>query len=139
MKEAVLGKDRNPGTERGLREADMKREREFALFFFYQQVWQLLLLCSHVLFVVVGVITHSPGQKMSPLCLIWKAATAPPTAGAGRLFSNMVLGIMESSRSKSIHKWWLGGPGQTCQPGQHSKLVRHWSFDAQKRFTVTVQ
>lgn len=34
MKEAVLGKDRNPGTERGLREADMKREREFALFFF---------------------------------------------------------------------------------------------------------
>lgn len=35
MKEAVLGKDRNPGTERGLREADMKREREFALFFFF--------------------------------------------------------------------------------------------------------
>lgn len=138
MKEAVLGKDRNSGTE-GKTERGRYEERESLPFFFNQQSWQLLLLCSLVLFVVVGVITRSPGQKMSPLCLIWKAATAPPTAGAGRLFSNMELGIMESSRSKSIHKWLLGGPGQTGQPGQNSKLVRHGSFDAQKRFTVTVQ
>lgn len=59
---------------------------------------------------VVGVITCSPGQEVSPLCLIWKTATAPPTAGAG-LCSNTGLGITEqinrTAGATAIHSYVL--------------------------------
>lgn len=44
---------------------------------------------------VMGVITCGPGQKVSPLCLIWKTATAPPTAGTVHLRSDTLPGIRE--------------------------------------------
>lgn len=86
MKEAVLRKDWTLGQT--VRLTDKKRERVWPFFF----AWQVLLLCSLLLFLFFGVITCSPGQKMS-LCLIWKTATAPPTAG--RCLSNTVLRIRE--------------------------------------------
>lgn len=68
--------------------------------------WQLFLLCSLVLF-VVGVITCSSGQRVSPLCLIWKTATVPPTAGTGHLSSDTVLGIGADKRHRPEKKTCL--------------------------------
>lgn len=63
-------------------------------------LWQPLF-CPLVIS-VVGVITCGPGQRVSSLCLIWKTATAPPTAGRGRLCSNMVHGIWEQIKKQLV-------------------------------------
>ena len=97
------------------RDRNEMREREFCLFSFPpMSVWQPPLLCSLGLY-VVGVITRGPGQRLSPLCLIWKTATAPPTAGAGQLCSNIVLGITHKIKEQPVWNnsyilWWLCVP-----------------------------
>lgn len=59
----------------------------------------------------VRVITHSPGQ-ISRLCLIWKRATAQPTAKTVCLFYNMGVGITASAQmfERSLQKCMIGRP-----------------------------
>ncbi len=100
----VGGKDETRVQTVKMREIDKKLDREFA--FFSPGAWQPLLLCSFELF-VVGVITCGPGQKVSPLCLMWKTATAPPTAGRERLCFSMVLGIREQIKERTGPKVFI--------------------------------
>lgn len=80
-----------------------------------QRRWQPPLLCS-----LAGLITCGPGQRVSPLCLIWTTAIAP--SGPGRLYSNMLHGITEqiagtSGPNKSSHDYMILGTSANQDKG----------------------
>lgn len=53
-------------------------------------------------FFTVGVITRGSGRRVSSLCLIWKTAAAPPTAGRGFLCSNSQEGIWGQKKGQLL-------------------------------------